>query len=144
MPGFGFGHGFGSATTRRRPSAPSAVPVAGDPISLSINDSTLLDFDGTYGVPAGGWTANVVLKDLPTGGTVDGSKLTLTVRDPGYDSSGNPTTVDRVIVGHAVLRRQYPNNTQRMIAASGSDVRQPRILRNERVSGTDATGGIPL
>jgi hypothetical protein len=73
--------------------------------------------DGADAAVPNGWVAKAVLPDDGVSG-FDSRKITLTVTDPGTDTSGNPTTVTRTITGTAVVRRQYANNTQRLNSAT--------------------------
>lgn len=97
--------------------------AAGDLLSLSVRDATPIDPDGGgIGADGSGWTASIVIDGLATGGTVDPSKVVLTVQDPGYDATGAAVTRTRTIRGTVPIRRQYPNNTQRMISAAGGQL----------------------
>lgn len=97
--------------------------AAGDLLSLTVRDATPIDPDGGgIGANGSGWTADIVIDGLSTGGTVDPSKVVLTVADPGYDATGTAVTRTRTIRGTVPIRRQYPNNTQRMISAAGGQL----------------------
>jgi hypothetical protein len=62
----------------------------------------------TIGYNGAGWVAKIVLSGITDVTQVcDATKLTLTVSDPGYDTSGNATTVNRTITGQGPLIRQY-------------------------------------
>lgn len=90
--------------------------AAGDLLSLTVRDAGAIDPDaGGIGADGSGWTADIVIDGLSAGGTVDPSKLVLTVEDPGYDATGAAVTRTRTIRGTVPIRRQYPNNAQRMI-----------------------------
>ncbi len=97
--------------------------ASGDLLSLTVRDATPIDPDGGgIGADGSGWTASIVIDGLSTGGTVDPSKVVLTVQDPGYDATGAAVTRTRTIRGTVPIRRQYPNNTQRMISAGGGQL----------------------
>lgn len=102
--------------------AGSSVQVGG--ISqIVIADATAVDPLSSIGANGSGWSAYVTLKGLTSlVGTVDASKLTIVVSDPGYDTSGNATTVQRTITGVAHMRRQYPNGASKMISTDGINV----------------------
>lgn len=103
-------------------SAASAV-VQGGIKSIVLADSTAIDPVSSVGASGSGWVAIVTLKGLTSlVGTVVGSALTLNVTDPGYDTSGNVTSVSRTITGVAHLRRQYPNGNSKMISTDGTDL----------------------
>jgi hypothetical protein len=105
--GLGLGLAFGR----------SAGPIALSTItSLKIMGATpLLDATGDYsdatariGVNANGWACEAILPYLAAT-TFDPEKITLTLSDPGYTSSGT-TTRSRTVRGGKLLRRQW-NNT---------------------------------
>lgn len=90
-------------------------------LSLTVADSTAIDPISSIGPSGDGWVASVVLKNITSlVGTVDPTKLSITVSDPGYDTSGNATTVSRTITGVAHVRRQYPNGASKMISTDGT------------------------
>lgn len=122
---------------RRRAAAGAVVPDGGLK-SLTIADSTPIDENGSsIGIDGNGWVAIVVLKGLTSlVGTAAPSDLTLTVRDPGYDTSGNATTITRTITGVAHLRRQYPNGASKMISTDGTDLTLYITLDDWIYSGT--------
>lgn len=103
------------------------VPTGGMK-SLTVNDATPIDPQAksggaTVGASGSGWVATVVLKGITSlTGTCVPSALTLSVSDPGYDTSGNATTVSRTITGVAQVRRQYPNGATKMISTNGTDL----------------------
>lgn len=100
--------------------------------TLKVNDTTQIDpvnasAGPNTGTPVGasgsGWVATVVLKGITSlVGTCVPAALTLSVSDPGYDASGNATTVNRTITGVSVIRRQYPNGAGKMISTDGTDL----------------------
>lgn len=112
-------------------SGAPAVPTGGL-MSLTVADATPIDpvvttagpnIGSPVGASGSGWVAIVKLKGLTsTAGTVDASKLTLTVSDPGFATDGSATTVTRTITGIAHVRRQYPNGNSKMISTDGSDL----------------------
>lgn len=106
------------------PVVQAGTPTGGL-LSLTIVDSTPLDINASsYGADGSGWVAMVKLKGLTsTVGTLDATKLTLTVTDPGYDpSTCTSTTVTRTITGVTHVRRQYPNGNSKMISTDGTDL----------------------
>lgn len=108
------------------------APAVGDAIAFAVRNSTAIDPSVTadaglgIGADGNGWTVDLTFKGISANGNVnifDGQKVTISVSDPGFDTSGNATTVTRTIKGSIAIRRQYPNNTQRMITAVGSDLK---------------------
>lgn len=107
-----------------------AALMAGGPVtpvggmqSLVVADPTPIDPQASIGASGSGWVAIVTLKGITSlVGTVVASDLTLTVSDPGYDTSGNVTTVIRTIKGVEHIRRQYPNGNSKMISTDGVNV----------------------
>lgn len=103
--------------------ASAYVVPDGGLLSLTIADSTAIDPISSIGPSGDGWVASVVLKAITSlVGTVDPTKLSISVTDPGFDTSGNATTVSRTITGVAHVRRQYPNGASRMISTDGTDL----------------------
>lgn len=103
--------------------AGSASVVQGGISSLVVADSTAIDPVSSVGASGSGWVAIVTLKGLTSlVGTVVPTQLTLSVTDPGYDTSGAVTSVARTITGVAHLRRQYPNGNSKMISTDGTDL----------------------
>jgi hypothetical protein len=79
--------------------------------------------DGTDAADANGWVAKIVLPDDGVS-TFDPTKVVLTVKDYGYDASGNLLSPGsggpvRTITGRAIIRKQWSNQTQRLNSASG-------------------------
>jgi len=114
--------GFGLSLEQRRAGAntpaPTPTPTPSATITaLEVLNGTLLP-DGTNGANPNGWVAKVTLPDDGVS-TFDPTKISLTVSDPGFDTGGNATTVTRTITGTAILRKQYPNQLQRLNSASG-------------------------
>lgn len=117
---------------RGHPVASDAGVPAGGMKLITINDATPIDpvvttagpnIGSPVGASGSGWVAVVVLKGLTSlVGTCVPSSLTLSVSDPGYDTSGNVTTVNRTITGVAQLRRQYPSGASKMISTDGTDL----------------------
>ena len=68
-----------------------------------------------------GWTAEIDIASTGTGGTYDlglGSnndpstaKIVFTLTSPGYDASGNATTLTRTVYGTKFVRKPYPDST---------------------------------
>lgn len=103
-------------------SAGASTPPGGLK-SITIADATPLDIASSIGPNGSGWVAICVLKGITSlVGTLDATKLTLTVSDPGYDTAGNSTTLSRTITGQVALRRQYPNGASRLISTDGTDL----------------------
>ena len=134
------------------------APVVGSAIGFVARDATAIDPSTTsdaglgIGADGNGWTALITLKGISQDANVnatDGSKVTIAVTDPGFTTTGATTTVSRTITGSIAIRRQYPNNTQRMISASGSDLQimlgldQPIYAATTIVSVTVAAGFYP-
>lgn len=114
--GLGFDGGINGGGT-------GIITPIGGLLSLTIADATPIDPQSSIGASGSGWVAIVKLKGLTSlVGTVVPSALTLSVNDPGYDTSGNVTTVSRTITGVAHLRRQYPNGDSKMISTNGIDL----------------------
>ena len=106
-------------------SRPSTLPVAavGSFAAITALDGTSIDPVAGVGASGDGFVAIVKLKGLTSlVGTIVPSALTLSVTDPGYDGSGNPTTVSRTLTGVEFLRRQYPNGGSKMISTDGTDL----------------------
>lgn len=102
---------------------PADTVTTGEVLSVTIADATPIDIASSIGARGNGWVAIVVLKGLTSlAGTVVPSALTLNVSDPGYDTAGNATTVNRTLNGVAHLRRQYPNGGSMVISTDGSDL----------------------
>ncbi len=71
-----------------------------------------------------GWTAEIDIEGLATGGKYNtgistttnndpkNAKLVFTLTSPGFDASGATTTVTRTIYGTKFVRLPYPNNTK--------------------------------
>lgn len=117
--------------------ASAPVTPVGGLLSLTITDDTPIDPVSSVGATGSGWVAICVLKGITsTVGTVVPSDLTLTVSDPGYDTSGNATTVTRTITGVAHLRRQYPNGASKMVSTDGTDLTLYVTLDDWIYSGT--------
>lgn len=108
------GFGFDLELERRGPGGATA-PLAAI-TSLEVLGPAPLP-DGADAVAPNGWAVRAVLPD--TGAVFDPTRISLLVRDPGFDTSGNPVPVFRTVTGTAVIRRQWPNSTQRLNSASG-------------------------
>lgn len=98
-------------------------PVAlGGLLSVQLVDSTPIDPQGGIGVDGAGWVAKVTIKGISnTALVIDPTKLTLSVTDPGYDTSGTATTVSRTITGVAHMRRTFPNGNSKMASTDGTN-----------------------
>jgi hypothetical protein len=98
--------------------APPAGPVSSIS-SLSVVDATPLDPSTTadagngIGINGEGWIARIELPYV-VGATFDPSKLIVNAIDPGYDADCQPTTRMRTLRGTAEVRRQHPNQAQRL------------------------------
>ncbi|MFD1610967.1 hypothetical protein ACFSCW_04040 [Sphingomonas tabacisoli] len=110
--------GFGIDLALKRRDAGAAVPASAIASLQVLPANGLQAVDGADAADANGWVAKVVLPDDGVS-TFDPTRIVLTVSDPGFDASGAATTVVRTIRGTAVLRKQYPNQTQRLNSASG-------------------------
>lgn len=108
----------GLAGARRRGvAAPAPTPAA--MTAGTTQGPTNLDPDGgNYGVDTNGWA---MLAQVPfaSGATFDPSKIVVTVTDPGFNTDGTAATRTRIIRGTVLIRRQMPNNTQRLAANNG-------------------------
>ena len=121
--------------------------------ATAIDPSTTSDAGLGVGADGNGWTANITFKGLPVDANVnafDGSKVTIQVTDPGFDTSGNVTTVSRTIKGSIAIRRQWPNNLSRLISTvNTSDVQimfgldQPIYAGTTIISVSLAAGAYP-
>lgn len=101
-------------------------------------------------INAENWTANVTVGSFKTGGTLTLNPtttptLTFNVASAGFDTSGNPTTFNRTVVGTIAKRQTWPNETLRVESARGggatltialSDV----ILASDTVTMTTLSG----
>lgn len=122
--------------------------------SITIPDATPLDVGSSYplgypesaqtiGANASGWTAIVVLKGITNiAGTIDATKLTISVTDPGYDAAGNATTVSRTITGVAGVRRQYPNGATKLVTTDGTNTALVISLDDWIYSGTTIVSAV--
>ena len=113
MGSFGFGHDLG--IRQRRASAP--VAPASAIATLAVLGVGVLP-DGADAADPNGWVASATLPDDGVS-TFDPTKITLTVSDPGFDTDGSAVTRTRTITGTAIVRKQYPNQAQRLNSASG-------------------------
>lgn len=123
-----------------------AVMPPGGMKSMTINDATAIDpvvttagpnIGSAVGASGSGWVATIVLKGITSLiGTCDPTKLTVNVSDPGFDTSGNVTTVLRTLTGVCQVRRQYPNGNSQMISTDGSDLTLLISLDDALYSGT--------
>jgi hypothetical protein len=95
----------------------SAAPATGSALTFAARDSSLFDaqlqtfssaanYNTMVGPNGNGWVGEIVFKGLALGGTFDPTKVTMTVSDPGFDSSGNAVTRYRVIKATKLLRVQ--------------------------------------
>lgn len=155
MPMYG---GGANRNLRNQIRGRAGIAGTGDPIAFVVRDSTPIDPSTTadaglgIGANGNGWTALLTFKALSINGNVnafDGSKVTILVTDPGFDTSGNATTVSRTIKGSVAIRRQWPNNTSRMISIPTTDLQvmfgldQPIYAATTIVSVTVASGAYP-
>jgi hypothetical protein len=89
--------------------------------ALVLLGATVLP-DGTDAAIPNGWVARATLPDDGVS-TFDPTKITLQVADPGFDSAGNTLLAGlggpvRTITGTVRVRKQYPNNAQKLDSAS--------------------------
>lgn len=89
--------------------------------ALVVQGATVLP-DGSDAAVPNGWVAAATLPD-DGASTFDPTKIVLTVWDYGYDSAKNLLIpglgLSRTIRGTAIVRKQYPNQAQRLNSASG-------------------------
>lgn len=98
-----------------------AVPTGGL-LSVLVPSSAPLDPLNNIGPNGTGWSMWITLKGITsTVGTIDATKLTVLVSDPGY-TAGVPTGRLRTLTGVTFLRRQYPNAASRLISTDGVNV----------------------
>lgn len=77
-----------------------------------------------------GWVAEIDIDSLSTGGTYafglgtnndpSTAKAVFTVTSPGYDTSGNTTTISRTVYGTKWVRQAYPNQATADESTAGS------------------------
>lgn len=97
----------------------SIVTVGG---LVARNSTTIDPAADTIGASGSGWAVDVTMSGITNiAGTMDATKLVLTVTDPGYDAAGNAVTVTRTIRGIAHVRRQYPNGNSKIISTDGTN-----------------------
>lgn len=102
----------------RGTGAEAPAPAAISSLEILAADG-LRTVDDADAADANGWAAKVTLPD-DGASAFDPGKIVLTVADRGFDAAGNPTIVQRTVTGTAVLRRQWPNQAQRLnLAAAG-------------------------
>lgn len=123
---FGFGFHLGSQARGGVAPPPPAAAVT----SLEVLGPAPLP-DGADAAVPNGWVARVTLPDDSVS-AFDPGKIVLTVSDPGFDGTGAPTVVQRTVRGTQVLRRQQPNQAQRLNSASGG-VRTVYIALSDEV-----------
>lgn len=110
MKAFGGLHGFRFGGAQPRSGGGGAGPVS-DITQAEILGVTNLDPDGgapSQGVNGNGWVLRVRTLAISAGGVPDPSKFTVTIRDPGYTTSGASivsTTVTRTLTPLACIRR---------------------------------------
>ncbi|TXI87769.1 MAG: hypothetical protein E6Q40_04540 [Cupriavidus sp.] len=104
--------------------------------ALVVQGETVLP-DGSDAAVPNGWVAAATLPDDGSS-TFDPTKIVLTVTDPGYDGSGT-TTVTRTIRGTAIVRKQYPNQAQRLNSAASGTRTVYFALDDEIYSGSTIT-----
>lgn len=90
--------------------------------ALAILGAAVLP-DGADAAIPNGWVATATLPDDGVS-AFDPTRIVLTVQDYGYDTAGNLLLPGvggpvRTIRGGAVVRKQYPNQAQRLNSASG-------------------------
>jgi hypothetical protein len=90
-------------------AAAPLVAVNNDPIYAEVLDTTpIVTAPETNLINPGGKTLMVTFKGQGLTDTATPSKVSLVVRSPGYDASGNATTIDRTLVGVGHLRKPLP------------------------------------
>lgn len=91
------------------------MAATGDVVGVRVVQNTC-----TAGASCNGWVAEIDLEGMATGGTyafglgtnnasLGTAKIVLTLTSPGYDTSGNTTTISRTVYGTQWLRKPYPN-----------------------------------
>ncbi|MBA2920040.1 hypothetical protein GON01_08235 [Sphingomonas sp. MAH-20] len=118
-----FGFATDLAVRQRRVSAPAAPAAA--ITSLEVLGAAVLP-DGADAAIPNGWVAKATLPDDGVS-AFDPKKISLTVTDPGFDTAGNATVVTRTITGTEIVRKQYPNQGQRLNSAPGG-IGTPRTV----------------
>src|SRR5215469_11193228 len=76
-------------------------------------------------INAENWTADVSFAAFKAGGSltlnpITTPTLTFNVASPGFDSSGNPATFNRTVVGTIAKRQPWPNQTDRVETANSA------------------------
>lgn len=128
-----------TSTSWTAPPTTPASPVTGDIIDCTIETH------------AGGMTyAKVTIKGFTTGATYafgmgtnndpSAAKMVFNVRSEGYDATGTPTTIDRVLYGTRVMRKAYPNEASLDETVSGSDL-IIKVALSEVIYDDDKNGG---
>ena len=105
---------FALPAVRLKGSTGAPAPVTGDPIAFALL--------------ANGWQSETTFKSLLTGQvyslTPDGTaKVQVVVNSPGYDASGNPTVIQRIVVLTRSQLQAYPNHALPTEAANGGDAK---------------------
>lgn len=128
-----------------------ATPSTNDVLSVEVLGGNYLNDTGVYStanwVDPNGWVAAVKLKGMAAGGVTDGTKLSITVSSPGFDTAGNATTISRTIPGVAALRKPYPNLADEYQTTSGSDtivhvVLDSRIYASDTITDVTVSAGL--
>jgi hypothetical protein len=107
--------------------------------ALAILGAAVLP-DGSDAAIGNGWVAQVTLPDDGVS-TFDPTKITLTVSDPGFDSTGAAVARQRTITGTAVVRRQWANQAQRLNSATGGTRTVYFALSEEIFAGSTLVSG---
>lgn len=123
MTAIGFGVGLGLRPCRTAAGAaptPSPTPTPSPAPASTITGLVVLGTgplpDGSDAADGNGWVARVMLPEI-AGATFDPTRIVLTVRDPGFED-GAAVTRTRTVRGGAVIRRQAPNQAQRLAGAA--------------------------
>jgi hypothetical protein len=82
--------------------------VTGDPIAVTILDSTAVTTSPTNNIDGNGYIAAVTFKGMAIGQTLTASKVVFTFSEPGFDATGAATTVSRTATGVAAMRMPVP------------------------------------
>lgn len=120
MSAFGFGIGLG--LRHRRAGGFVPPPAVSAIAALVVQGITDLDPDGGgVGIDGNGWVAKAVMP-FDGAATFDPNKILLTVSDPGFEPDGTATVRTRTIRGGAILRRQYPNQIEKLAGETGGNL----------------------
>lgn len=135
MAALGFAIGLG---VRQRRVGSAAPPAASTITALTVLGAGALP-DGADAASPNGWVARAVLPD-DGASAFDPTRIVLTVEDPGFNSDGSATVRQRTIRGGAVIRRQQPNQAQRLNNANAGSREVHFSLTEEVFAGSTIIG----